>query len=235
MTKNFEFCNENFLDFYYHEPWRFYNQFYLEDSTRSLIDSMGDHPDFHLVFKYNAEKRIRATFIVFDDKELKDMDVKCICVLFHGDSRDNYCYFYEVYEDSTIGCVQVAHQLDSKRIVLGMDVGTDIDAYFDKLCSRLGQSTYESTTMLYHRDGEDDFRLLDIILSELPKRCVPLLGGSPVMERKNINNVDFLVYKSKWDNTFLASRTIDGKNPTDILLSDIEILSSAIKNGKWLS
>ena len=124
MTNNFKFCNDDFLNLYCYKPAPFYNQFYLEDATKSLIDSMGEHPNFHLVFKYNPEKRIRATFIVFDEEGLQEMDVKCICVLFHGDRRDNYCFFYEMYEDQTIGCVQVAHQYNSDRIVLEMNVGT---------------------------------------------------------------------------------------------------------------
>lgn len=224
MTKNFKFCNEDFLYLYYYNPAPFYNQFYIEDATKSIIDSMGNHPNFHLIFKYNAEKRIRATFIVFDDEELEDLDVKCICTLFHGDRSDSYCFFYEMYEDSIIGCVQVAHQYDSQRIAIEMNVGIDVDIYFNKLCSMFGKPVYESTTMLYYRESDNCFRLLDMILSELPGRCVPLLGGTPVVENKSINNVNFLIYKSQQDTSFLVSRTLDGKNPTDIMLSDIEIL-----------
>ena len=185
---------------------------------------MGEHPNFHLVFKYNPEKRIRATFIVFDEEGLQEMDVKCICVLFHGDRRDNYCFFYEMYEDQTIGCVQVAHQYNSDRIVLEMNVGTDINTYFDKLCDILGNPMYESTTMLYYKENDNCFRLLDMILSELPGRCFPLLGGEPTIEIKKCNGKDFIFYKSKQDNSFLVARVINDNNPSDIMLSDIEIL-----------
>jgi len=224
MTKNFKFCNEDFLPLFCYKPAPFYNQFNLEKQTKLVLDSMGEHPDYHLVFKYNPEKRIRATFIVFDDEELENLDVKCICVLFHGHRLDSYCYFYEVYDDSTIGCIQVAKQFDDSRIVLEMNVGTDIDKYFDKLCSMFGKPSTESITMLYYKDDDDCFRLLDMILSELSGRCLPLLGGAPIIENITINNTNFIIYKSKENMNYLIARTVDGKNPSDIMLSDIEIL-----------
>ena len=224
MTENFKFCNKEFLYSFVYKPSYYYNQFGIEEATRDVIDSVGEHPKFHIVFNYDEKKKIRATFIVFDQKEFKELDVSCICVLFQGDRFNNYCYFYEVYDDNTIGCIQVCEGINTDRKVLDLNVGTNIDEYFKKLCERFDLFNNNSITMLYYLEKENRFRLLDLIESEFEGRCIPLLGGKPIKESKIINSEKFIFYKSQVNGNYLVARTIDGKNPIDIKFTDIEIL-----------
>ena len=219
MTDNFHFCNKIFLSNFYCEPGPFYNEFLIQD-TKSLIDSMGNHPDCRIEFNYNPEKKIRATFISFDDAS-QEKDVTCICTLFHGGSSKYYCYFYELNEDSTIDCVQVVNESGTCRQVLERDVGEDLDECFDKLCSMFTDPPADSLFMLFYTEREDFFHLLDIKPSELPMRCIALLGGEPIINRQVRNGTSFLFYNSERDSSCLIARTDDGQQPIDIQWDDL--------------
>lgn len=223
MTKNFKFCNIEFLPLFNSKPYYFYNQFYNKAFTSQLLDSMGDHPNCKIEFKYNDKKRIRATFITFDDA-INEMDVKCICILFHGDRNEYYCYFYELHEDGSIGCVEVANNNDDNRIVRYLNAGTNTNEYFKKLCSFFGESKYETVTMLFYKETDDCFRILDMDLSQLDSRSLALLGSTPTKTCEIHNNIKFVFYKSQEDSSYLVARTNDGINIVDALLSDIDCL-----------
>ena len=234
MKENYTFYYDEFLKLFCYKPYMYYNQFLLENETQSIIDSVGNHPNCYLIFKYNADIRIRATFIVFDD-ELEDMDIKCICILFHGGRSDNYCYFYEQNEDLSIRCVQVAHRSMETRIVKDNNAGDDIDIWFEKLCASFDKPINDSITMIYYKENDDCFRLLDMIPSELVSRCAVLLEGDPMLVSKKYSGVNYLFYKSMIDNSYLVARTMDGHNPTDILLEDDLFLRFEIIKNKYQS
>lgn len=226
MTNNFRFCNEEFLPYFCTTAYRFYNQFLVEEETRALLDSIGEHPECRIVFKYDPEKKVRATFILFDG-ELAEVDVKCICTLFHGDRFEDRCYFYEVYEDGTIGCVQVADGFDEERRVLAIDVGEDVDAYFYSLCASFDAPKTDAVAMLFYNETDDSFRLLDIEPSELADRCLPLLGGDPQVETRECGGARFLFYRSPEDGSFLVAETVNGEDPTDVRLEDLAVIPKA--------
>ena len=58
---NFHFCNSEFLPLFCLKPYYLYNQFNLPKETKACLDSMGKHPNCSISFRYDAEKRIRAT------------------------------------------------------------------------------------------------------------------------------------------------------------------------------
>jgi hypothetical protein len=222
MTNNFKFCNEDFLPLFNYKPSYFYNQFGNIDFTEEVLDSMGEHPECGIEFRYSDVKKIRATFITFADAT-EELDVKCICVLFHGDRFDYHCYFYEVYEDGMLGCVETTN---NERIVKYIGAGIDTDQCFEKLCAYFGESKYDSVTMLFYKESDDCFRVLDICPSEFDNRSRILLGSTPVIERKTCNNIDFLIFKSQDGSAYLAARADGDQNPIDAFFSDIDILKN---------
>ena len=220
MTDNFQFCNEVFLPLFNSRPGHFYNQFGNEKFTKEVLDSMGKHPGCKIEFRYHDAKRIRATFVTFEDAK-RELDVACICVLFHGDRLQHHCYFYEVYENGSIGCIETTNQ---NRIVRELNVGTDIDSYFERLCASFGESKYDTVTMLFYRESDECFRVLDIELPDLACRSRILLGAPAVRTRETHQGVDFLIYQAQDGGSYIAARTADGENPTDALLCDMDIL-----------
>ncbi len=226
MTKNFEFCNAQFLPFFSDRRYSFYNQFYNRDLTLELLNSIGELPNCKVEFRYNDEKRIRATFIIFEDP-LEDQDVKCICTLFHGHRFDYHCYFYDVFKgDNIIGCVEVASNNTEDRIGRYLDAGTNIDDYFQKLCSFFDAPNHEDIAMLFYNEVDDCFRILDINPSDLKIRSSVLLGSKPIKACETYEGVDFIFFKSTIDNSYLVARTNDGQNLVNAFLSDIEILKN---------
>ena len=228
MTDNFRFCNEDFLPLFAYKPYSFYNQFGIEGFTRELVDSMGEAPSYRIEFRYDAAKRIRATFIIFDEVS-ESCDVKCICTLFHGDRMEHYCYFFELFcegDSRQINCVEVAQPFGDDRIHRYLDVGEDIDACFEKLCLLHGEPRYDAFTILFYKEADDAFRVLDMMEDDLEIRSEILLGDKPTVEHRIIGGVPFILWHSSDNSSFLAAREGEGGTPTDAKLSDIELLKN---------
>lgn len=228
MSDNFRFCNEDFLPLFAYRPYSFYNQFYNEGFTRELVDSMGEAPSYRIEFRYDAAKRIRATFIIFDEVS-ESCDVKCICTLFHGDRTESYCYFFELFCDGDarlINCFEVAQPFGSNRIGRYVNVGEDIDACFEKLCLLHGEPRYDAFTILFYKEADDAFIILDMMEDDLEMRSDILLGGKPTVEHRIIGGVPFILWHAPNDSSFLAAREGEGGSYADAALSDIELLKN---------
>ena len=227
MNENIRFCNEDFLPLFEYDPAKYYNQFNIESATRSVLDSMGDHPPAEIHFRYDDEYRVRATFIVFPDAK-EELEVYCIAAVFSQSRMAAQCFFFEVYEDGTIGFIE---NTEEGRIVRSLNVGKDIDAYFNLIvrCAKPSDFFTSEFAMYYWHDRDEVFRILDASASELPARCVPLLGGDMIRQKTVIGGVKFVLLRSVVDGRFLAIRLDDEDKYQSVKLDDALLLREAVQ------
>jgi hypothetical protein len=221
MTKNIIYCNRDFLPEFKYYAASFYNHFNCLEQTQQLLDEIGSHPKCKINFEYNAEKRIRATFITFEDAA-EDLEVFCIALLFFGERHKYRCYFYEVYDDGAIHCVEVGNG----RVVRYLNAGKDTNTYFEKLCANVDYPNTETVAMVFYKEEDDTWRILDIDLCDLDMRSRRLLGTSPVRRCKTVGGKAYIFYSTPNGDCYLAARTEDGETLQNVGLSDIANLKN---------
>ena len=189
MNTNYSFCNESFLYLFFLKPY-IYNQFMNERYTRKVIQSMDNNcPKFNIIFKYNEKKRIRATFIVFDG-DIGVGDVKCICALYDGNRTRPHCYFFELYGDNTVGCIEV---FINKRVVIKLNVGDSIDNYFDLICSMFDDKYDNEFSALFYKESDNFLRIIDFNYDDFDDRKKILLSdGKDNIDIKYFNEVKII-------------------------------------------
>ena len=61
--------------------------------------------------------------------------------------------------DGGIGCIEVASNKGNLRLTRFLNAGTDVDAWFGKICSMYGKSANDTVTMYFYREADACIRL----------------------------------------------------------------------------